>query len=192
MKFVFNSLLLIISSLVISNNVFACGSEPPGSSENNKGNYLCTGCVDFSASLGGMDIAFIKSEVNSNIDRWRPGDFVTLTNGRQWATYTYRVTGQHYIVASGSGVGVGEPVNHDGSGFLTCDQAEALSQAFGGGAGSGTSTDHSLSQTEIALILLARGERSTSVTMTDLPPLPSKNPDPCSLSEFLSGRDDEC
>lgn len=74
----------------------------------NRGNYQCRSCGRFDEDITGGGIAFIKSRVNRDIDRWHPRDTVTITNGSNYAVYQYLANGNFVIIETGNGNGPGE------------------------------------------------------------------------------------
>lgn len=117
----------------------SCGSQPD-SNATDKGNYLCEDCVPLDGGVAGTAALFIKSQVNPHVDRWRPGDIIVITNGTIWRRYNYApMYGTWYPTNGGSGVGPGEPRNHNGSGTLCADLEGDQNN---GGGSSGGSADN--------------------------------------------------
>lgn len=66
--------------------------------------------------VGVEEMIFIKTTVNQNVDRWRPYDIVTITDGKTFTTFSYQANGSFLPSNFGSGIGPGQPMNHDGKG----------------------------------------------------------------------------
>lgn len=81
-------------------------------------------------SLGdeGLNIAFIRSTVNTLVSRWRPGDTVTITNGQKWTTYRYTGSAMQLWVPLNFGEG-------EGRGKLRNPPPDAASTGSAGGGG---------------------------------------------------------
>lgn len=94
---------VLIFLLIASANVFA----------EDKGNYLCRDCRSFDENIISNSMIFIKSTVNQDVNRWRPGDTVTLTNGSIYAIYLYHANGNFTIKRLGRGTGPGTKKNYD-------------------------------------------------------------------------------
>jgi hypothetical protein len=117
---ILSSVITVFVALIGVNAYAGCASSP-NASDANKGNYLCKECTILDTDFGGEAIGFIKSQVNKDITRWKPNDVVTLTNGKEYATFRYMANGNFFAIAATPGIGPGTPRNHDGKGN-SCDK----------------------------------------------------------------------
>lgn len=87
-----------------------CTSSAPLPSAADKGNYLCLDCQvldDWNVNI------FIRTTVNEDVPTWRRSDRVTVTNGTNWAIYSFSGTGSQLTrISSGTGIGSGTQRNH--------------------------------------------------------------------------------
>jgi hypothetical protein len=104
-----------------------------------RGNYFCANGCAIGNDIYAGTLAFIRSTVNADVNRWIPGDTVTITDGETYVVVKYLANGNFVIVETGDGIGPGEPKNHDGEGGQQAGTTGTASYSGSGGY-SGTTT----------------------------------------------------